>query len=65
MKITCKICNKKYVDYLLQVCKCEFKICSNCKKNHILECNYDYYNEHQKNLKKCLIKIEQNKLNKI
>lgn len=65
MKITCKICKKKYIDYLEFICKCNLKMCNNCVKKHNLECEFDYHTEHKEKLKKCLVKIQKNTIEKI
>ena len=65
MKLSCKICNKKYIDYLLHVCKCDLKMCSNCKNAHMKLCSFDYQKEHKEKLEKCLIKIQKKVIEKI
>lgn len=61
-KQRCFHCNKKLglIDY---TCKCDHKFCLKCKLPEIHNCNYDY--KDNSNLSKKLVKVVNNKINKI
>ena len=61
-KIRCKVCRKK-LGLTAIPCKCKNCYCYKCKADH--KCTFDYNKEQIEKLKKELVKVEFQKVDKI
>ena len=57
----CLMCKQKMMVFI--DCKCGLNSCIKCNSKH--NCNFDYFSENQKNLKRSLHKIEPSSVDKI